>query len=92
MQAVPGKKLKAESAPVSLANRAHDPALDCQARGGIYITEAALWYESHESGLGLELIAEIQAAIGRALNDPEMFPRLRKIPNVRRILARRFPL
>jgi hypothetical protein len=32
------------------------------------ITEAALWYESRESGLGLELIAEIRAAIGRALN------------------------
>ena len=29
------EKLKAESALVSLANRAHDPALDCQARGGI---------------------------------------------------------
>ncbi len=28
------------------------------------ITEAALWYESRESDLGLELIAEIRAAIG----------------------------
>lgn len=55
------------------------------------ITEAALWYESRESGLGLELIAEIRAAIGRALEDPEMFPRLRKNPTVRRVLARRFP-
>ncbi len=52
------------------------------------ITEAALWYESRESDLGLQLIAEIRAAIGRALNDPEMFPRLRKSPTVRRALAR----
>ncbi len=55
------------------------------------ITEAALWYESRESGLGLELIAEIRGAIGRALDDPEMFPRFRKSPTVRRVLARRFP-
>lgn len=55
------------------------------------ITEAALWYESRESDLGLQLIAEIRAAIGCALNDPEMFPRRRKSLTVRRVLARRFP-
>jgi plasmid stabilization system protein ParE len=55
------------------------------------ITDAALWYESRESGLGLELISEIQAAIERALNDPEIFSLLREKPPVRRVLARRFP-
>jgi plasmid stabilization system protein ParE len=55
------------------------------------ITEAAVWYESRESGLGLEITSEIQTAIGRALKDPEIFPRLRKNPHVRRVLARRFP-
>jgi len=55
------------------------------------ITEAAVWYESREPGLGLELISEIQAAIERALKDPEAFPRLRDSPAVRRVLARRFP-
>ena len=55
------------------------------------ITDAAVWYESRQSGLGLELISEIQAAIERALNDPEIFSRLRDKPPVRRVLARRFP-
>jgi toxin ParE1/3/4 len=54
------------------------------------ITDAAIWYESRESGLGLDLISKIQAAIERALNDPEIFPRLRENPPVRRVLARRF--
>jgi hypothetical protein len=31
------------------------------------ILEAALWYESREAGLGLELTSEIHAAIERAL-------------------------
>ena len=56
------------------------------------ITEAALWYESRESGLGIEVTSEIQTAIGRALKDPEIFPRLRENPHVRRVLARRFPI
>jgi toxin ParE1/3/4 len=55
------------------------------------ITEAAVWYESRESGLGLEVTSEIQTAIGRALKDPEIFPRLRENPHVRRVLTRRFP-
>jgi toxin ParE1/3/4 len=55
------------------------------------ITEAAVWYESRESGHGLEVTSEIQTAIGRALKDPEIFPRLRENPHVRRVLARRFP-
>lgn len=55
------------------------------------IAEAALWYESRDSGLGLELISEVQAAIFRALKDPELFPLLRVNPAVRRVLTRRFP-
>lgn len=54
------------------------------------ITEAALWYESRDSGLGLELISEAQAAIARALRDPGLFPLLRESPAVRRVLTRRF--
>ena len=30
------------------------------------ITEAALWYEGREAGLGLEVMTEIHAAIERA--------------------------
>jgi plasmid stabilization system protein ParE len=55
------------------------------------ITEAAVWYESRESGLGLEVPSEIQAAIERVVKDPEIFPQLRKSTTVCRILARRFP-
>lgn len=31
------------------------------------ITNVAVWYESRESGLGLELISEVHSAIARAL-------------------------
>ena len=55
------------------------------------ILEAALWYESREPGLGLEVIAEIHAAIDRALENPLAYLLLRKDPHVRRVLARRFP-
>ena len=55
------------------------------------ITEAALWYDAREAGLGLELTAEVYAAIRRALASPSGYLRLRKRPEVRRILARRFP-
>jgi plasmid stabilization system protein ParE len=55
------------------------------------VTEAALWYEGREAGLGLELTAEIGGAIQRAFERPLTYLRLRKHPEVRRILARRFP-
>ena len=55
------------------------------------ITDGALWYDSHEPGLGLELISEVQSAIVRALTNPESFTRVRSNPVVRRILTRRFP-
>jgi hypothetical protein len=34
------------------------------------ITEAVLWYEGREAGLGLELTAEIRGAIQRAVERP----------------------
>ena len=55
------------------------------------ITEAALWYETREAGLGLEVMTEIHAAIERALERPLAYLLLREHPHVRRILARRFP-
>jgi toxin ParE1/3/4 len=55
------------------------------------ILNAALWYEGREVGLGLELTAEIRAAVERALEDPLAYLLLRKHPHVRRVLARRFP-
>lgn len=55
------------------------------------ITDAAVWYDSREPGLGLELIAEVNSAILQALNSPESFRRVRRNPEVRRVLTRRFP-
>jgi len=55
------------------------------------ITEAALWYDKREAGLGLELTLEIGAAIGRAVENPRLYLLLRKHPEVRRVLSRRFP-
>ena len=55
------------------------------------ISDGAVWYDSREPGLGLELISEVQSAIARALKNPESFTRLRRNPEVRRVLTRRFP-
>src|SRR6185369_7429715 len=55
------------------------------------LTDAAVWYDSRESGLGLELISEVYSAIARALESSESFPRVRRSPTIRRVLTRRFP-
>ena len=55
------------------------------------LTEAALWYEAREAGLGVELTMEVGAAIQRAVEDPQLHLLMRRRPEVRRVLARRFP-
>ena len=55
------------------------------------ILNAALWYEGREAGVGLDLTAEISAAVDRALENPLAYLLLRRHPHVRRVLARRFP-
>lgn len=55
------------------------------------IINAAVWYESREAGLGFEVAAEIRAAIKRAIEYPRAHMLLRKHPEVRRLLAQRFP-
>ncbi|MFA5057945.1 MAG: type II toxin-antitoxin system RelE/ParE family toxin [Opitutaceae bacterium] len=55
------------------------------------ITAAALWYEERVPGLGAEFVGEIRTAIERAQQQPLAQVRLRRQPEVRRILARRFP-
>jgi plasmid stabilization system protein ParE len=55
------------------------------------ITDAALWYDNREQGLGVELITEVHSGIARALKNPESFTRVRRNPTVRRVLIRRFP-
>ena len=53
--------------------------------------KAAVWYDSREPGLGLDLMSEVHSAIARALKSPQSFMRLRRSPEVRRVLTRRFP-
>ncbi len=55
------------------------------------ITTTALWYEARDPGLGLELNLKIRAAIRRTVENPPIHLRLRRRPEVRRVLARRFP-
>jgi plasmid stabilization system protein ParE len=55
------------------------------------LTEAALWYEERQAGLGLELTLEVRAAIRRAVENPLHYLLLRERPEVRRALTRRFP-
>ena len=37
------------------------------------IADAAVWYDSREPGLGLDLLSEVRSAIARALKSPESF-------------------
>jgi plasmid stabilization system protein ParE len=55
------------------------------------ITDAAIWYQNQKAGLGEEFIAEVQAAMERAVANPRQYPRFRRKPEVRRILTKRFP-
>jgi toxin ParE1/3/4 len=55
------------------------------------ITDAAIWYQGRRAGLGDEFLAEIDAALANAVSNPRQHPRLRRIPEVRRVLTRRFP-
>jgi plasmid stabilization system protein ParE len=55
------------------------------------ITEAALWYEARGEGLGVDLMGEIGAVVRRIVESPLSFPLLRRSPEVRRALTRRFP-
>lgn len=50
---------------------------------------AAEWYEIQQSGLGIEFILEVDAAIERAAENPEMYAKL--FLEARRVLVRRFP-
>jgi hypothetical protein len=56
------------------------------------ITDAALWSDSHEAGLGVAFVTEIQSGIARALQNPESFTLVRRNLTVRRLLTRRFAI
>lgn len=55
------------------------------------ITEAAAWYERQQAGLGHAFLAEVESAIAKAAANPFQFACLRRKPEVRRALTKRFP-
>lgn len=55
------------------------------------IAHAALWYDAQSPGLGAAFLTEIGTAIGRVVDNPLVHRRLRRRPEVRRVLAARFP-
>ena len=55
------------------------------------ITRAAIWYASREPELGLELLVDIQRSVTLARHNPRAFLCIRKSPEVRRVLVKKFP-
>lgn len=58
------------------------------------LAAAAAWYEERRQGLGLELVAEVDAVFAAIARNPSRFPlypRVAKELGVRRAAARRFP-
>ena len=51
--------------------------------------EACNWYESRSSGLGLEFVRALEAALAAALRNPEAFSFIEG--ELRRVILRRFP-
>jgi plasmid stabilization system protein ParE len=51
--------------------------------------QAAVWYETQQTGLGIEFILELDTAVERAAESPEMYAM--QYREARRILLRRFP-
>jgi len=62
-----------------------------QAQAEVDMAEAALWYDDQQPGLGNNFLTEVHAAINRAVANPRAYRRLRRRPEVRRVLTARFP-
>jgi plasmid stabilization system protein ParE len=58
------------------------------------LAAAAAWYEERREGLGLELVAEVDAVFAAIARSPSRFPLYSRVApelRVRRAAARRFP-
>jgi toxin ParE1/3/4 len=55
------------------------------------LAQAAVWYENQRAGLGEEFLEDVHAAMERAAANPRQYPCFRRKPDVRRVLAGRFP-
>jgi plasmid stabilization system protein ParE len=53
------------------------------------VDEAYLWYENQRQGLGEEFLFAVQNAVDSVLENPEMYPVVRR--DTRRVLLNRFP-
>ena len=53
------------------------------------LLDAVAWYEEQRQGLGWEMFEHVDAAMRRALRDPESFAVVEE--TARRVLVRRFP-
>ena len=53
------------------------------------VVEAVAWYEEQRSGLGAELLTELDVVMQRVIQTPLQFPEIRE--GVRRALLHRFP-
>lgn len=63
--------------------------VNIQPRARAEAEAAAAWYETQRLGLGIEFVLELDAAIERAAESPEMYAL--QYREVRRVLLRRFP-
>lgn len=55
------------------------------------VADAALWYDRQRPGLGSEFVVEVRSTITRAAENALLHPRVRRRPDVRRVMTRRFP-
>jgi plasmid stabilization system protein ParE len=55
------------------------------------IARAAVWYDQQRSGLGNEFLEQIEATLNRVIANPHAFRCIRRKPDVRRALTKRFP-
>jgi plasmid stabilization system protein ParE len=53
------------------------------------VAEAYRWYEERRIGLGEEFLAAVDAAVGSAADNPQLYPVVHR--DTRRVLLRRFP-
>ena len=53
------------------------------------LEQARLWYEQQRPGLGMEFLTEVDAAVERIRESPEMYSKVKK--DYRQIIVKRFP-
>lgn len=80
MECIPGSTVRQTSKTLNIVHIRPEASADTE--------EAAVWYENQRSGLGVEFVLEVDAAIERAAEFPYSYKPLYR--DVRRVLLRRF--